>query len=299
VIITGSYTAGDILNYTGTLPTGVSASAFSTATKSILFTGTTTAANWQTFLRTVRIQTASAVCFPESRQVTFVAGGALYNPLNDHYYAISSSNNSWTNQETTAENTSLFGLQGYLATITSSAENSFISVMVGTDSWIGCSDNFTQINQAVGYSLFANQLASEGEWYWVTGPEKGTKMREGNATTPNLGPVISGVYQNWRSGEPNDWPQNTTGGEEDYGHMYAGQADWNDFPNSPTSLIPAIFEFGGMPNDVLNSTIKFTRNIYVNGAPTSGISGGGGSVCAGTNSTTLTFNGFTGTVVRW
>ena len=64
VIITGSYTSGDVLNFTGVLPSGVTASAFSTTTKSILFSGTTTAANWQTLLRTVRIQTTSATCFP-------------------------------------------------------------------------------------------------------------------------------------------------------------------------------------------------------------------------------------------
>ena len=299
VIITGSYTTGDLLNYTGTLPTGVTTPGFSAVTKSITFTGTTSAANWQTFLRTVRLQTTSATCFPESRQVTFVAGGALYNPLNDHYYMLNPTNASWTDSKATASNTSFFGLQGYLATITSAAENSFISVMIGSNSWIGCSDNYLQINSAVGYILYANQAASEGYFYWVTGPEAGTQMRTGNAVNQNnyhLGSPIAGVYQNWRSQEPNDYNL-TNFGDEDYGHMYSGTADWNDFPNG--SVLPAIFEFGGMPNDILNSTIKYTRNIYVNGAPTSGISGGGGSVCASVGTTTLTINSFVGTVIRW
>ncbi len=49
VMITGSYTSGDILDYSGTLPSGITAVPFSTVTKSIVFNGTTSASNWQTF----------------------------------------------------------------------------------------------------------------------------------------------------------------------------------------------------------------------------------------------------------
>jgi gliding motility-associated-like protein len=289
VIITGSYTAGDALSYTGTLPSGVTVSnpVFNTTTKSILFSGTTTSANWQTLLRTVRITTSTAVCFPESRQVTFVAGGALYNPLNDHYYTVSSGNQTWPVSRVNAENSSLFGLQGYLATITSSAENSFISVLIGTNTWLGASDDYQYINQAVGYTLYANQSASEGKFYWVTGPEKGTQMTSQNGNTGWL----TSTYNNWASGEPNN------SGPEHVLHIYASAFNWNDWPETQNTI--AVYEYGGMPNDLLSSTIKFTRNIYVNGAPTSGISGGGTSVCAGVGTTTLTINNFTGTVIRW
>lgn len=287
VIITSSFTSGDELNYTGTLPSGISASPFNTTTKSLNFNGTTTAENWQALLRTVRIQTTSATCFPESRQVTFVAGGALFNPLNNHYYMISPSTQNWPTSKTNAENLSLFGLQGYLATITSSAENSFISVLVGNNSWLGGSDDYSYINSAVGYNLYANQAASEGKFYWVTGPEKGTQLTSING---NSGWLPS-TYSNWYNGEPNN------AGPEHCVHIYSSIFQWNDLPE--TYVTNAVYEFGGMPNDVLNSTIKYTRNIYVNGAPTSGISGGGVNVCASTGTTTLTINSFSGNVIRW
>ena len=58
VQISQTYTSGDVLTYTGTLPTGVTASWNST-TGILSFNGTTTAANWQTLLRTVRFKSTS------------------------------------------------------------------------------------------------------------------------------------------------------------------------------------------------------------------------------------------------
>lgn len=313
VTITGTYMAGDVLTYSGTLPSGITATAFSTLTHSLVFSGTTTAANWQTLLRTVKLKTLSATCFPESRQVSFIAGNAYYNPLNGHFYYPYLTNTSWTTAKANAEASSLFGLQGYLATVTSQAENSFISVLLGQDSWIGCSDRFSEINTALGYTLYAsstntngtnNNANAEGYWYWVTGPERGTQMRTGNDNNQNnyhIGSVISGVYQNWAGSEPNDW--NTTNfGDEDYGHMYASGGIWNDYPNS--SSIRSVWEYGGMPNDNTNSQIVFTRNIFINGAPSGTITGGNVTVCSGTNTTVLTLTSstggtFAGTVIRW
>src|SRR5574343_414961 len=96
VTITDSYTSGDVLSYTGSLPSGVSATAFNTSTRSLVFTGSTTAANWQDLLRRVILQTTSATCFPESRKVAFIAGDCYYNPLNGHYYRYRSTTESWT-----------------------------------------------------------------------------------------------------------------------------------------------------------------------------------------------------------
>ena len=313
VTITGTYMPGDVLTYTGTLPSGITAAAFNTLTHSLVFSGTTTAANWQTLLRTVKLQTVSATCFPESRQVSFIAGTAYYNPINGHFYYPYMTNTSWTTAKANAEASSLFGLQGYLATVTSQAENSFISVLLGQDSWIGCSDRFSEINTALGYTLYAsstnsggtnNNANAEGYWYWVTGPERGTKMRNGNDNNQNnyhVGGVVAGVYQNWAGSEPNDW-NSTSFGDEDYGHMYASGGIWNDYPN--TSSIRSVWEYGGMPNDNTNSQIVFTRNIFINGAPSGTINGGNVTVCSGTNSTVLTLTSssgsvFAGTVVRW
>ncbi len=298
VTITGSYTSGDVLSYTGSLPSGITAVSFNTTTRSLVFNGTTTTANWQALLRTVTLRTTSAVCNPESRQVSFIVGNMYYNTLNGHFYEYYSTSASWTTAKSTAAGRSYFGREGYLATITAQSENSFISVLIGQNSWIGCSDNASQLNSALGYSAFANQAAADGKFYWVTGPERGMKINNTNAFAGNVG-AVSGVYNNWASNEPNDWPGTSSGtpGEEDYGHMYSSAGNWNDFPNSAS--IGSVFEYGGMPNDNTSSQVVFTRSLYINGAPSGTISGGNVTVCSGTNSTTLTLSGLTGSVVRW
>jgi hypothetical protein len=328
VTITESYQSGDVLAYNtstgGALPAGISVASFNTTTRSLVFTGSAIGSDWQRILRNVTLTTTSVVCSPESRKVAFIAGDVFYNPLNGHFYKASASNTSWTTARANAENMSYFGKQGYLTTITSQAENSFISKLLSMNSWIGCSDNYAQINTALGFTLFAASSPTsvtisgttytgtnsngygEGQWHWVTGPEKGTRMRTGNATNLggtgsfNTGSVVSGVYQNWQGTEPNDWNASNFG-DEDYGHIYTGAGDWNDFPN--TSSIGSVIEFGDMPGDNTSNTINtvFTRNIYINGAPSGSITGGNVNVCSGSNSTTLTLSGLAsgGTVTRW
>ncbi len=305
VTITDSYQSGDVLAYNtstgGVLPAGISVASFNNTTRSLVFTGSAIGSDWQRILRNVTLTTTSAVCSPESRKIAFIAGDVFYNPLNGHFYKSTTTTSNWTSAKADAENMSYFGKKGYLATITSQAENSFISKLLGQDSWIGCSDNFQLINSVVGYTKYANQNAAEGYWHWVTGPEQGTQMRTGNAQDYRTGADISGVYQNWAFNEPNDWPVNTFAGDEDYGHIYVSAGDWNDFPN--TSSIRSVIEFGDMPGDNTSGNINtvFTRNIYINGAPSGSITGGNVNVCSGSNSTVLTLTGMAsgGTVARW
>ena len=313
VSITDSYTSGDVLSYTGSLPSGISFTSFNTTSRSIVFSGTTSAANWQDLLRRVTLQTTSAVCNPESRKINFTVGNTFYNSFNGHYYRHYPTTTTWANAKTNAESQSYFGMLGYLATITSQAENSFISKIVGSNSWIGCTDRYSYINTAVGYTKYSasnpngysnignydgNQNGnSEGYWHWVTGPEIGTQILTGNSvnvggTSYHIGGAVSGVYNNFQSGEPNDTRGGGSGnyGDEDYGHIYTGSGQWNDFYN--TNNIGSIIEFGGMPSDnVGNSILTFTKNIYINGAPSGSISGGNITVCSGTNSTTLALTG--------
>ncbi|WP_149304988.1 cadherin domain-containing protein [Pareuzebyella sediminis] len=290
VSITNSFTAADHLGYNGALPAGVTTSGWNSGERSIVFKGTLTALEWQSFLRNVTI-TSGPICSPETRQVSFVAEETFYNPLNEHFYRVTNTATSWTATKSTTSSTSYFGREGYLVTLTSNAENIFVTRIVGQDSWMGASDDHNQINEALGYDLYADTNASEGKFYWVTGPEKGTQITTANGD----GNGVPGVFQNWRTGEPNDYNNGTPG--ESFGHVYAGQGDWNDFPDS--SNIVGIMEFGGMPNDQTTSTPLFTKDIAINGAPGGNITGGEVSVCSGSNSTTLTLNGLDGSVVRW
>ncbi len=287
VMITGSYTSGDILAYTGTLPSGVTAGSFNTTSRSIQFTGTTSAANWQAFLRTVTLRTTSATCYQEQRQVSFIAGYKFYNNLNGHFYEVSATTSTWQSGFANAATQSYFGRLGYMATITSQAENSFISKILAADSWIGATDDYSYINTALGTTTYANQSASEGKWYWASGPEKGTQMSTANQVN------ISGVYNSWNGGEPNN------AGNENFAEIYVASGNWNDL--NGTQGYKSIIEYGGMSTDDVSASVVFTRNLMISGAPSGTITGGNVTVCTGSNSTTLTLTGLAsgGTVTKW
>jgi hypothetical protein len=291
VTITGSYSAGDVLSYTGVLPSGITVSTFNTTTKSLVFTGTTSAANWQVLLRTVTITTTSAACYQEQRQVSFVAGNKYYNNLNGHFYENISGAINWVNALATAATKSYFGRQGYLATMTSLSETNFIWKTLTTDSWMGASDNNVYINAATGTTTNTGAGSSDGKWYWVSGPEKGTLFSVGHSS-----PVTqSGQFAYWNPGEPNG-----SAGGEDCGQFYVGSGGkWNDLSFS-RSLSSYIVEYGGISTDNVGSNVVFTRNLLLMGAPSGSVTGGNTTVCP-TNSTTLTLTGLAsgGTVVRW
>jgi hypothetical protein len=287
VQISQTYTSGDQLRSTATLPSGVS-SSFNTTTGVLIFSGSTTATNWESVLRGVEFKSTTSTCYALQRRVTFVAGTVFYNPLTEHFYEYVSGNTSWTNSYTNASNKSYFGRVGYLATVLSEAENNFIWKLMANDAWFGASDDYNYINTAKGSTVYASQSASEGKWHWVTGPEKGQNFSNGNTPSTTL---VSGMYHKWAGGEPN-------GTSEAFGQFYSSNSgQWNDLANS--TLPGYICEYGDMPGDITTSTTILTRNIEVSNSSSGYISGGDVNVCSGSNSTTLTLNNLSGSVVRW
>lgn len=93
---------------------------------------------------------------------------------NGHWYEFVNTSASWTDANAAANAATYFDgsntLGGYLATITSSNENSFLGTLAG-DGWIGLTDE-----------------ASEGSFLWAGGPEAGTL-----------------TFTSWSGGEPNDF----------------------------------------------------------------------------------------------
>lgn len=85
-------------------------------------------------------------------------------------------------------------MTGYLVTITSEAENNFVSQVVaqGALIWLGASDNGAPVNQ----------------WTWRVGPEAGQAL----------------TYTNWQTGEPND----CCGGENYLQSNWLTLGAWND-----------------------------------------------------------------------
>ena len=326
VTITGSYVIGDVLSYNGNLPSGINAVTFNTTTRSLVFEGSANASVWQEFLRRVTLRTVSATCYQEQRQVSFVVGKKYYNISNGHFYELSSPITSWKNALTYATAQSYFGRLGYMVTITSQAENNFIFKIIATNTWIGASDDATTVNNSIGSSYYtvapntsqkqnsstspnATYLTTaEGNWYWISGPEKGTQISAGDhgnvgwqyvPSTTSVPVPVNGQYMNWSANEPNNWNW-----KEHYAHMWNTDPDpnvngkWNDWSNVIT--VPTIVEYGGSASDNTTSNPVSTRNLIIIGAPSGTINGGNINVCAGT-SFTLTHTGLTagGSIVRW
>ncbi|MRX47797.1 beta strand repeat-containing protein, partial [Pedobacter puniceum] len=300
VIISGGYisgSTGDILSVIGTLPSGITQS-YNNTTGVMSLTGVANASTWQTVLRNVAITSTSASCYPEQRLITFSLGDKFYNPLTQHWYEASTTSSNWATAKANAASSTFFGKVGYLATLTSQAENNFIWKLMSSDAWVGGSDDYLEINKALGRNVFSSQGTSynaasttetEGKYYWVTGPEAGTRISNGNSV--NGVSSVNGAFINWASGEPNN------SGSEHYIQLYsANNGLWNDLPNG--SSLRSVIEYGGSALDDNSSITIFTKELLVSGSASGRITGGG-SVCSGTNSTTLTLTGYSGTVVRW
>jgi hypothetical protein len=147
--------------------------------------------------------------------VTLLAGpgradipGVVYNSANGHYYKLYTTPSTWASAKSSAES-----LGGYLVTITSQAENSWLQTNVGTSStpWLGGTDEVT-----------------EGTWAWVTSE--------------------SFTYTNWGPGEPNnvgnedylqfrsDGMWNDVPGASTYTYIVEWDTDPNGPPEVPTNL---------------------------------------------------------------
>ncbi len=195
-------------------------------------TGAGTSEEYQAEVRQVFYENTAENPKQTPRSFSITLSDADFLPHTGHFYRfVSSPGIYWKQAKAEAESMSYYGLQGYLATITSAVENDFIWTKVSGVGWIGASDE-----------------EEEGVWKWVTGPEAGTQFWQGDGS----GKSVNGEYSSWNDGEPNN-----VGAEgEHYAHINfsAGKPrSWNDLPNSGGSgdYYPRgfIVEFGGMDGD--------------------------------------------------
>lgn len=131
---------------------------------------------------------------------------------NGHWYEFIADDATWAAAHTNAIGSTYLGMQGYLATVTSANENTFVSIALaeGVLAWLGGSDAGRPVN----------------DWAWVDGPEAGMAF----------------TYTNWNPGEPN----NCCGGEDylqtNWGNKTGG---WNDHggPGNPNQINGYIVEY--------------------------------------------------------
>lgn len=203
------FTSGDTLNLT---PSIGGITGIYDGTKGILtLSGSGSASVYQSALRAVTFSTTSASTVARGFKVTL--GSAI--SFGGHYYEYVPGSYSWAGARTLALGKTFNGLSGYLANLTSADENSFVKTKIGTDVWIGGSDEGT-----------------EGVWKWMDGPEAGITFWNGLST----GSAPSGKYANWNAGEPND------AGNEDYAQFYVATGKWNDLPSG--SRLGFLVEYG-------------------------------------------------------
>ena len=151
----------------------------------------------------------------------------VFNAANGHWYAnVTTSSSTWDQAKIDAAAKTLPNStgRGYLATITSAAENTFINDNFSNTPFIGASDAET-----------------EGDWFWMDGPEAGTKFFSNGAP-------VGDSFVKWGTNEPNN-----SGSNEDHGQLWTGDT-WNDIASSSTYLL----EYGGMAGDDFSGFVNHT-----------------------------------------
>ena len=197
---------------------------------------------------------------------------AIFEPINGHFFKyVASPRITWADAKVAAEKEFFRGVQGYLATVASESENSFISANIENASniWLGGSD-----------------AANEGEYKWVTGPEAGKTFWKANCATKAAGSVdsctgansiepLSGnqgtkykaatiadtvvnTFAGWDpAGEPNNW--GLTGENYVATNWQGTKGKWNDLSGDTSSINGYLVEFsskngGPVPQVVSGST---------------------------------------------
>ena len=207
-----------------TTTTGLSfATGYNSWTNQTRLSFTGTQANVNNALASLKVNTGSTLGNVQiSISTTVNPAGYYYNAVNGHFYRPISTTQFYSTAKSLASQQTFKGQTGYLVTVTSANEESFvISNVPQSNIWIALSD-----------------VLQEGYWRIDAGPENGTLIKTQNGQTAGN---IAGQYNNWCAGEPNN-----AGGEHYAVTKWGGGSCWNDLPNNYSCAY--IVEFGTWSN---------------------------------------------------
>ncbi|MFA9372427.1 MAG: LamG-like jellyroll fold domain-containing protein [Labilibaculum antarcticum] len=246
----------------------------------LTLTGSVTDALFETAIGNVQYKNTNPLPTKNIRTFSITFLQANYLPGTGHFYEfVPSVGIRWDDARDAASSKTYYGLQGYLATLTSQEESDLAGAQISGAGWIGASD-----------------AATEGDWKWVTGPEAGTSFWSGLGSA-NGGSVVTGQYANWNgAGEPND------AGGEDYAHItdpsMGVTGTWNDLSvvgGSSGVYQPKgyVVEYGGTSGDPELSisastvlTVKSNAEISLSSSLGTDVQ----NICLGNNMTAITYS---------
>lgn len=238
---------------TAELGYGYSAGAQNSFTQLTLI-GTATEIN--SALATLKIVTGATVGTP-TLTITATKSQAGLSFFDGRYYVARTGGAyvgvSWSDASAAAKASTYLGVSGYLVTITSQAEQDFVSSRIPNASniWIGATD-----------------VASEGAWEWAAdggSPEAGKQFWQGAANgTRFTGDGLN--YDNWCAGSE---PNNAASSEHYAVTNWNNSPCWNDLPNSFGQVQGYVIEYGtgGSGFGFARSDSK-SISINISGAPT-------------------------------
>jgi len=176
-----------------------------------------------TFFVLTETATASPIQWSE------VSGG------NGHYYELVKSLSSWSQATSDAESRIFLGVNGYLASITSAAENKFL-----TDTFAPLASDGPQIQVWIGGYQPPGSPEPAGNWTWTSNEQW--------------------TYSNWSPGQPN----NDAGAEHWLvlyvkPNIHGAIGEWGDAPDNAGTLAYYIVEYATpVPCGGLDATIVGT-----------------------------------------
>ena len=262
VVMSNGDLGHDVLQLTNP-PVGITAS-YDNTTGILKLSGTATIADYQDALRHVQFKT-DATAAAGKRSFDINVGTAVKGP-NGHYYQYYNNGLDWLSAKKFADTTPYFGMTGYMVTITSQAENDFVTNMIDHSTWIGASDDYQQINLAAGTTVYANQTQAEGHWQWVDGPVADTQKDffYGNGAT-GPAPTIIG-YSNWFAGKPDNFNGDQNFAMLHKNHFWLPNGTWDDSsPTYPLATPGVVIEYNTDPT--LHITANTTIDVGANWHP--------------------------------